>query len=105
VGRLAQEERDQYCDKGGGAQSGDLHAVPGEELVGTGFRNGQTRKRGDREQDDRQSEEGDENGADRTGGLLVPPRVRLTLTVRDEDGKDKTYTTQAKIFLTQPLDF
>jgi len=45
------------------------------------------------------------NGADRTGGLLVPPRVRLTLTVRDEDGKDKTYTTQAKIFLTQPLDF
>ena len=45
------------------------------------------------------------NGADRTGGLLLPPRVRLTLTVRDEDGKDKTYTTQAKIFLTQPLDF
>jgi general secretion pathway protein J len=45
------------------------------------------------------------NGADRTGGLLVPPRVRLSLTVRDEDGKDKTYTTQAKIFLTQPLDF
>ena len=70
MGRLAQEERDQYCDKGGGAQSGDLHAVPGEEFVGTGFRNRQTRKRGDREQDDRQSEEGDENGADRTGGLL-----------------------------------
>jgi general secretion pathway protein J len=45
------------------------------------------------------------NGPDRTGGLLVPPRVRLTLTVRDQDGKDKTYTTQAKIFLTQPLDF
>jgi len=31
--------------------------------------------------------------------------VRLSLTVRGEDGKDKTYTTQAKIFLTQPLDF
>jgi general secretion pathway protein J len=45
------------------------------------------------------------NGADRTGGVLVPPRVKLTLTVRGEDGKDKTYTTQAKIFLTQPLDF
>ena len=45
------------------------------------------------------------NGADRTGGVLVPPRVRLSLTVRDEDGKDKTYTTQAKVFLTQPLDF
>ena len=45
------------------------------------------------------------NGADRTGGVLLPPRVRLSLTVRDEDGKDKTYTTQAKVFLTQPLDF
>ncbi len=45
------------------------------------------------------------NGADRTGGVLVPPRVKLSLTVRGEDGKDKTYTTQAKIFLTQPLDF
>lgn len=45
------------------------------------------------------------NGADRTGGVLVPPRVKLTLIVRGEDGKDKTYTTQAKIFLTQPLDF
>jgi general secretion pathway protein J len=45
------------------------------------------------------------NGADRTGGLLVPPRVRVSLTVRDEDGKEKTYTTQAKIFLTQALDF
>ena len=45
------------------------------------------------------------NGADRTGGVLVPPRVKLSLTVRDEDGKEKTYTTQAKVFLTQPLDF
>lgn len=45
------------------------------------------------------------NGADRTGGILVPPRVRLSLTVRDEEGKEKTYTTQAKVFLTQPLDF
>ncbi|HKB75523.1 MAG TPA: type II secretion system protein [Myxococcales bacterium] len=45
------------------------------------------------------------NGADRTGGVLVPPRVRLSLTVRGEDGKERTYTTQAKIFLTQPLDF
>ena len=45
------------------------------------------------------------SGADRTGGVLVPPRVKLSLTVRGEDGKDKTYTTQAKIFLTQPLDF
>jgi len=45
------------------------------------------------------------NGADRTGGLLVPPRVRVSLVVRDEDGKEKTYSTQAKIFLTQALDF
>jgi general secretion pathway protein J len=45
------------------------------------------------------------NGADRTGGALVPPRVKLSMTVRDELGKEKSYTTQAKIFLTQPLDF
>ena len=45
------------------------------------------------------------NGPDRTGGLLVPPRVRMSLTIKDEDGKEKTYTTQAKIFLTQVLDF
>jgi len=45
------------------------------------------------------------NGADRTGGVLVPPRVRLILTIRDEEGREKTYTTQSKIFLTQPLDF
>ena len=45
------------------------------------------------------------NGPDRTGGLLLPPRVRVSLVVRDEDGKEKTYTTQAKIFLTQALDF
>jgi general secretion pathway protein J len=45
------------------------------------------------------------NGSDRTGGLLVPPRVRVSLVVRDEDGKEKTYGTQAKVFLTQALDF
>jgi len=45
------------------------------------------------------------NGPDRTGGLLVPPRVRISLTIKNEDGKEKTYTTQAKIFLTQALDF
>jgi general secretion pathway protein J len=45
------------------------------------------------------------NGPDRTGGLLVPPRVRVSLVVRDEDGKEKTYSTQAKVFLTQALDF
>jgi general secretion pathway protein J len=45
------------------------------------------------------------NGADRTGGVLVPPRVKLSLTVRGEDGKERTYSTQTKIFLTQPLDF
>ncbi|HWE24660.1 MAG TPA: type II secretion system protein [Myxococcales bacterium] len=45
------------------------------------------------------------NGPDRTGGLLIPPRVRVSLVLRGEDGKDKTYSTQAKIFLTQALDF
>jgi hypothetical protein len=29
----------------------------------------------------------------------------MSLTVRNEDGKEKTYTTQARIFLTQVLDF
>lgn len=45
------------------------------------------------------------NGAERTGGVLIPPRVKLTLVIQDEQGKERTYTTQTRIFLGQPLDF
>lgn len=45
------------------------------------------------------------NGADRTGGVLLPPRVKLTLVLKDEQGLERTYTTQTRIFLGQPLDF
>ena len=50
-------------------------------------------------------DEWDSNGASRTGGVLIPPRVKISLTVKDELGKEKTYSTQAKVFLGQPLDF
>ena len=50
-------------------------------------------------------DEWDSNSVQRTGGVLVPPRVKLSLTFKDESGKEKTLSTQAKIFLTQPLDF
>lgn len=45
------------------------------------------------------------NSTSRSGGVLIPPRVRIAVTVKDEQGKEKTYTTQAKIFLGSPLDF
>jgi general secretion pathway protein J len=45
------------------------------------------------------------NGVDRTGGVLLPPRVKLTLAVKDETGTERIYTTQTPIFLGQPLDF
>ncbi|HUJ29409.1 MAG TPA: prepilin-type N-terminal cleavage/methylation domain-containing protein [Myxococcales bacterium] len=50
-------------------------------------------------------EEWDTNSPERTGGALIPPRVRISLTVRDEQGKERTWTTQTRINLTQPLDF
>jgi len=49
--------------------------------------------------------EWDSGSTERNGNVLIPPRVKLSLTIRDENGKDKTFTTQAKIFLTSPLDF
>jgi general secretion pathway protein J len=42
---------------------------------------------------------------ERVGQVLLPPRVRLTLALKDENGKERTYTTQTQIFLGQPLDF
>ena len=50
-------------------------------------------------------DEWDSNGASRNGQELIPPRVKLSLTIKDEQGKEKTYTTQARIFLGNPLDF
>jgi general secretion pathway protein J len=50
-------------------------------------------------------DEWDSNSVQRTGGVLLPPRVKLTLVFKDENDKEKTLTTQTKIFLGQPLDF
>ena len=50
-------------------------------------------------------EEWDSSSPQRTGGALVPPRVRISLTVKDEQGKERTWSTQSRIVLTQPLDF
>jgi general secretion pathway protein J len=50
-------------------------------------------------------DEWDSNSVQRTGGVLLPPRVKLTLVFKDENDKEKTLTTQTKLFLGQPLDF
>lgn len=47
----------------------------------------------------------DSNQPSRNGDVAVPPRVKLALTVRDEQGHERTWTTQAKIFLGAPLDY
>jgi general secretion pathway protein J len=49
--------------------------------------------------------EWDSNSPQRTGQVLLPPRLRLSLTVRDEQGKERTWSTQSQIMLGQPLDF
>jgi general secretion pathway protein J len=49
--------------------------------------------------------EWDSNSPTRTGNVVIPPRVRISITAKDENGNEKTWTTQAKIFLGQPLDF
>ena len=50
-------------------------------------------------------EEWDSNSPQRTGGALIPPRVRIALTIKDEQGKERTWSTQTRINLVQPLDF
>jgi general secretion pathway protein J len=50
-------------------------------------------------------DEWDSNSPERTGGVLIPPRVRIALTILDEQGKEKTWTTQARLMLGLPLDF
>jgi general secretion pathway protein J len=50
-------------------------------------------------------DEWDSNSPQRTGGALVPPRVRIAITVLDEQGKERTWTTQSRLMLGTPLDF
>ena len=50
-------------------------------------------------------DEWDSNSPERNGQVLIPPRVRIALTIKDEQGKEKTWSTQARIVLGQPLDF
>jgi general secretion pathway protein J len=53
-------------------------------------------------------DEWDSNSTERgpnSGSVVLPPRVKLSLVFKDENGKEKTLSTQTKIFLTQPLDF
>jgi general secretion pathway protein J len=50
-------------------------------------------------------DEWDSNSPQRTGGVLVPPRVRVAITVNDEQGAERTWTTQARLLLGTPLDF
>ena len=50
-------------------------------------------------------DEWDSNSPQRTGGVLVPPRVRVALTFNDEQGTERTWTTQARLMLGNPLDF
>ena len=46
-----------------------------------------------------------ETPAPKAGQVLIPPRVKIAVTIKDEQGKEKVYSTQAKIFLGAPLDF
>jgi len=50
-------------------------------------------------------DEWDSNSPQRTGGALIPPRVRVAITVNDEQGAERTWTTQARLMLGNPLDF
>lgn len=50
-------------------------------------------------------DEWDSNSPQRTGGALLPPRLRIAITVKDEQGKERTWSTQAGLQLSTPLDF
>jgi general secretion pathway protein J len=49
--------------------------------------------------------EWDSNSIQRTNSILIPPRVRISITIKDEAGKERTWTTQAAVQLSSPLDF
>lgn len=45
------------------------------------------------------------SGAQPGTNAVLPPRVKISITYKDESGKEKTLITQAKIFLEQQMDF
>ncbi|HEX4381415.1 MAG TPA: prepilin-type N-terminal cleavage/methylation domain-containing protein [Myxococcales bacterium] len=49
--------------------------------------------------------EWDSNSVQRGNSVLIPPRVKISITIKDENGKEKTWSTQARIHLNTPLDF
>jgi len=49
--------------------------------------------------------EWDTSSPQQSGAILLPSRVRISLTVKDEQGKDRLYSTQSDILLLQALDF
>jgi general secretion pathway protein J len=49
--------------------------------------------------------EWDSNSIQRTNSILIPPRVRIAITVKDENGRERTWTTQARVHISQVLDF
>jgi len=48
-------------------------------------------------------EEWDSNSPTRTGLVLIPPRVRISLTIKDENGKERVWTTQSRINIGAPV--
>src|SRR5438477_1751366 len=41
-------------------------------------------------------DEWDTNSATRAGQILVPPRIKIAVTLKDENGKEKTWSTQTR---------
>ncbi len=50
-------------------------------------------------------DEWDSSSPQRTGGTLLPPRVRIAITVKDEQGRERTWSTQSRLQLITPLAF
>jgi len=49
--------------------------------------------------------EWDSNSIQRTNSILIPTRVKISITIKDERGKERTWSTQAAIQLNSPLSF
>jgi general secretion pathway protein J len=45
------------------------------------------------------------NAPPRTGGAVLPSRIRIRITVLDEQRNERTWSTQVRIPLSAPLDF
>jgi len=50
-------------------------------------------------------EAGKQQDEEGENGMLLPRRVKITLTVNGITGKPQEFTTQATVMLTEPLDF